>query len=171
MLAGPALLCSMPRLSSADAWAAWPAYRPLGVALLQVRLAVARLIPSWAPMNALVSSPWRLTISLLLLSPSLLMLFASRWASLQSAASGFHTSLDVLQRLQQLPTQCQLRTHAVPAFQVDMLELYNEELRDLLAPALDRRRKQSLQIQVGCSPNRAAWPMCPTWAAVSRHVT
>eukprot|EP00891_Asterochloris_glomerata_P000379 jgi/Astpho2/379/e_gw1.00010.128.1_t len=30
---------------------------------------------------------------------------------------------------------------------VDMLELYNEELRDLLAPALDRRRKQSLQIQ------------------------
>ena len=128
----------------------------LGVALLQVRLAVARHIPSWAPRNALVSSPWPLTICLLLLSPSLQMLFASRWASLQSAASGFQRSLDVLQRSQQLPILCQLRTsNAAPAFQVDMLELYNEELRDLLAPALDRRRKQSLQIQVGCCLPRA----------------
>ena len=58
-----------------------------------------------------------------------------------------------LQPLQQLPILCQLQTcNAVPAFQVDMLELYNEELRDLLAPALDKRRKQSLQIQVSCSP-------------------
>lgn len=59
-----------------------------------------------------------------------------------------------------------------PAFQVDMLELYNEELRDLLAPALDRRRKQSLQIQVSCLLPRAdPWPLCSTWAAACCHVT
>lgn len=92
-----------------------------------------------------------------------------------SAASGFQRRLNVL-------LACSVATAAnnvpaaevqcCPAFQVDMLELYNEELRDLLAPALDRRRKQSLQIQVSCLLLRAdPWPLCSTWAAACCHVT
>lgn len=59
------------------------------LALLQVRLAVARHTPSWAPRNTLVSSPWPLTICLLLLSPSLQMLVASRWALRPLLLQGF----------------------------------------------------------------------------------